>query len=173
MPVTTTRLIVNPWKPRAALLARWVRRQQARLRPPGTARPADPWPYRWSRRRPSPAIAVPRLICGESRASGRRYIRASCMVGSTMPENLTSPTPSARPLPGCTEPTQEEAEQLPQRVETEAARHDRIALEMAGEEPEFGLRRRARPRSGPCRARRPLPRHAMMRSNISIGGNGS
>ena len=60
-------------------------------------------------------------------------------VGSTWPENFTSPTPSARPRPGRAEPAEEEAEHLPQRVEAEAARHHRIALEMAGEEPEVGL----------------------------------
>ena len=61
------------------------------------------------------------------------------MVGSTWPENFTSPTPSARPLPGRAEPAEEEADHLPQRVEAEAARHHRVALEMAGEEPEVRL----------------------------------
>src|SRR6476659_6793066 len=42
-------------------------------------------------------------------------------------------------LARCTEPTQEKAEQLPKRVKTEAARHDWIALKMAGEKPEIGL----------------------------------
>ena len=37
------------------------------------------------------------------------------------------------------EPAEEEAGQLPQRVEAEAARHHRIAVEMAGEEPQVGL----------------------------------
>src|SRR5580704_18096600 len=36
-------------------------------------------------------------------------------------------------------PAQEKAEELPQRVERQAARHHRIALEMAGEEPEVRL----------------------------------
>src|SRR5258708_6404271 len=36
-------------------------------------------------------------------------------------------------------PAQEKAEELPQRVERQAARHHRIALEVAGEEPELGL----------------------------------
>src|SRR5690606_35663961 len=35
------------------------------------------------------------------------------------------------------EPAEEEADHLPQGVEAEAARHDRIALEMAAEEPEI------------------------------------
>ena len=39
------------------------------------------------------------------------------------------------------EPTQIKAEELPQRVEPEAARHHRIALEMAAEEPEVRLDR--------------------------------
>ena len=43
---------VSSLEARAALL-QWVRRQPARLRPPGTARPSNPWPYKWSRRRPS------------------------------------------------------------------------------------------------------------------------
>ena len=61
------------------------------------------------------------------------------MVGSTMPVNLTSPTPSARPCPGAPSQPRKKPSQLPQRVEAEAARHHRIALEMAGEEPEVGL----------------------------------
>src|SRR5262245_43722423 len=36
-------------------------------------------------------------------------------------------------------PAQEEAQQLPQRVERQAARHHRVALEMTGEEPEVRL----------------------------------
>ena len=44
------------------------------------------------------------------------------------------PSPARR-----AEPAEEEAEQLPQRIEAQAARHDRIAFEMAGEEPEVGL----------------------------------
>ena len=36
-------------------------------------------------------------------------------------------------------PAEEEAQHLPQRVEAQAARHHRVALEMAGEEPEVGL----------------------------------
>src|SRR5690606_21179735 len=36
------------------------------------------------------------------------------------------------------EPAEVRADQLPERVETEAARHDRIGFEMAGEEPEIG-----------------------------------
>src|SRR4029450_6163004 len=41
--------------------------------------------------------------------------------------------------PRSAEPTKKKAEQLPQRVETKAARHDGIAFEMAGEEPEVWL----------------------------------
>ena len=55
------------------------------------------------------------------------------------------------------EPAQEEAGQLPQRIEPEAARHDGIALEMAARRTSRApdcRRPRARPRSGPCRARR-------------------
>ena len=37
------------------------------------------------------------------------------------------------------EPTEEEPGHLPQRVEAQAARHHRIALEMAAEKPEVGL----------------------------------
>ena len=40
---------------------------------------------------------------------------------------------------GQAEPAEEEARQLPQRVEPEASRHDRIALEMATEEPQLRL----------------------------------
>src|SRR5208282_208742 len=42
-------------------------------------------------------------------------------------------------LAGRAEPTEEETEQLPQRIEPEAAGHHRIALEVAGEEPQVGL----------------------------------
>ena len=37
------------------------------------------------------------------------------------------------------EPAEMEADHLPQRVEAEAAGHHRVALEVAGEEPEVGL----------------------------------
>src|SRR5262245_4040960 len=67
-------------------------------------------------------------------------------------QNLAGELELAQPeratLAGRAEPTQEKAEQLPQGVEAEAARHDWIALEMAGEEPEVGLElehRRAQP----------------------------
>ena len=60
-------------------------------------------------------------------------------VGSTWPENFSSPRPERAALAGRAEPAEEEAEQLPQRIEAEAAGHHRIALEVAGEEPEVGL----------------------------------
>ena len=59
---------------------------------------------------------------------------------------------------GRAEPAEEEAEQLPQRVEAEAARHHRVALEMAGEEPEVRLEHRAPRGPVPCHSRRRLPR---------------
>src|SRR5882762_7667014 len=43
--------------------------------------------------------------------------------------------PAARRL----HPAEEEPQQLPHRVKAKAARHHRVALEMAGEEPEIGL----------------------------------
>src|SRR3990167_1648858 len=42
------------------------------------------------------------------------------------------------PAAGGPDPAEEEAEELPQRVETETAGHHRIALEVAGGEPERG-----------------------------------
>ena len=42
-------------------------------------------------------------------------------------------------LAGGAKPAEEEADELPERIEPQAARHDRIALEMAGEEPQIGL----------------------------------
>src|SRR5215467_2662511 len=42
-------------------------------------------------------------------------------------------------LAGCAHPAQEKAEQLPERIEAQAAGHDRIALEVAGEEPQVRL----------------------------------
>ena len=59
--------------------------------------------------------------------------------GVTMPVNLTSPTPSARPRPCHAAPAEVEAGELPERVEPEAARHHRVAEEVALEEPEVGL----------------------------------
>ena len=46
--------------------------------------------------------------------------------------------PSARPLPGG-RASREKSRALPQRVKTEASRHHRVALEVAGKEPEIGL----------------------------------
>ena len=66
-----------------------------------------------------------------------------------------------------------EAEHLPEGVEAEAARHHRVALEMAGEEPEVGPDIELGPSRGPCRGRRPSAAIDVMRSNISIGGSGS
>jgi len=43
------------------------------------------------------------------------------------------------PTAGLPQPAQEETRHLPQRIEPEAARHDRIALEVAAKEPEVGL----------------------------------
>src|SRR5438477_1226725 len=42
-------------------------------------------------------------------------------------------------LAGLAEPGEEKAQHLPQRIEAEAARHHRIALEVAREEPQVGL----------------------------------
>ena len=61
------------------------------------------------------------------------------MVGSTWPENLISPMPSARPLPDAPSQPRKKPSICHKRVEPEAARHHRIALEMAREEPEIGL----------------------------------
>ena len=60
------------------------------------------------------------------------------VAGVTMPENFTSPVDSARPLPGSPSQPRKKPLELPHRVEAEAARHDRILDEMAGEEPEVG-----------------------------------
>src|SRR5580704_14610799 len=58
---------------------------------------------------------------------------------------LQLPHAQCAALAGRAEPAEEEAEQLPQRVEPQAARHHRVALEMAGEEPEVGLEIEHRP----------------------------
>jgi len=65
-------------------------------------------------------------------------------VGSTWPKNLTSPEPSARgacrqcaPAARVALPAEVEADQLPHGIETQAAGHDRIAFEVASEEPEI------------------------------------
>ena len=87
----------------------------------------------------------------------RRHIRASSSWAAPCPENLTSPTLKRAAIAGLAEPAEKEAEQLPQRVEPEAAGHDRIALEVAGEEPEVGLHVELGDDLRPCRARRPPP----------------
>src|SRR5712692_8431891 len=56
--------------------------------------------------------------------------------GKNLAGEFQLPEPERASLAGGAEPTQEEAEQLPERIETQAAGHDRIALEMAGEEPQ-------------------------------------
>ena len=61
------------------------------------------------------------------------------IVGSTCPENFDLAHAERAALAGRAEPAEEEAEQLPQRIDAEAAGHDRVALEVAGEEPEVGL----------------------------------
>ncbi len=54
-------------------------------------------------------------------------------------ENLISPMPERAAPAGRAEPAEKEAEQLPERVEAEAAGHHRIALEVAREEPQVRL----------------------------------
>ena len=56
-----------------------------------------------------------------------------------MPLNFTSPVDSAMPLPGSPSQPRKKPVICHMRVEAEAARHDRIADEMAGEEPEVRL----------------------------------
>jgi hypothetical protein len=57
-------------------------------------------------------------------------------------------------LAGLAQPAEEKAGQLPHGVEAEAARHDRVADEMAGEEPEIRLDVEIGPDEIPCRRRR-------------------
>ena len=56
-----------------------------------------------------------------------------------MPVNLTSPTPSARPRPGAFIQPRKKPSICHSASRPQAARHHRIALEVAGEEPEVGL----------------------------------
>ena len=75
-------------------------------------------------------------------------------------------------LAGRAHPAEEEAEHLPEGIEAEAARHHRIAVEMAGEEPEVRLD----VEFGHDLALAVLAARlgdGVMRSNISIGGSGS
>ena len=78
-------------------------------------------------------------------------------------------------LAGCAEPAKEEAGELPQRIEPEAARHDGIALEVAFQDQSSMDCRQlsARRRPSLCHARRLSPKWLAMRSNISIGGRGN
>ena len=62
------------------------------------------------------------------------------MVGSTMPENLTSPTLKARPLARRAQPAQKKTQELPQGIEARGSpASPGLTFEVAGEEPEIGL----------------------------------
>ena len=74
---------------------------------------------------------------------------------------------------GRAEPAEEEADHLPQRVEPEAARHHRVALEMTGEEPEVRACTSSSARTSPLPYSPPASAISEIRSNISIGGSGS
>ena len=78
-------------------------------------------------------------------------------------------------LAGRAEPAEEEAGQLPQRVEAQAARHDGIALEVAGEEPiQRGLPATLSSATiWPLPCAPPVSEMLEMRSNMSMGGSGS
>ena len=54
-----------------------------------------------------------------------------------MPVNFTSPTPNARPLPRPPIQPRKKPKKLPHRVQSEAARHHGIVLEMTFEEPQI------------------------------------
>ena len=71
------------------------------------------------------------------------------------------------------EPAQVEAEQLPQRIEPEAARHDGVVLEVAGEEPMVRLDVEDRPHEDPCPLGPSVSEICSTASNISSGGSGS
>src|SRR5262245_27186706 len=59
--------------------------------------------------------------------------------GNHLPGELELAQSERAALAGGAQPAQEEAEQLPQRIQAEAAGHDRITLEMTGEKPEIRL----------------------------------
>ena len=91
-------------------------------------------------------------------------------VGTTMPVNLTSPTPSARPLPGAPSQPRKKPEHLPQGIKAEAARHDRIALEMRQEKNQRSGLTSSSATIWPLPYSPPSSEIWVMRSNISIGG---
>src|SRR4029450_10126911 len=70
------------------------------------------------------------------------------------------------------EPAQEEAEQLPQRIKAQAARHDRIAFEGGGKNRVAGLIS-STARTSPLPYSPPASAISEMRSNMSMGGKGN
>src|SRR5262249_2230823 len=60
-------------------------------------------------------------------------------VRQDLARKLDLAEPECPPPPRRAQPTEEEAQHLPKRVKPEAARHDRIAFEVTGEEPEVRL----------------------------------
>src|SRR5690606_19242870 len=59
-------------------------------------------------------------------------------IGEHLASELHLSHAQSAPAAGLTQPGQEEACQLPHRVKAKAARHDRVTVEVAVEEPEVG-----------------------------------
>jgi hypothetical protein len=60
-------------------------------------------------------------------------------VGSTCPRELDLADAERAPVPRVADPGEIEADELPERIETQTAGHDRVAGKMALKEPELGL----------------------------------
>ncbi len=177
MPVTTTRLIDNSFFQSPEVLSPPARSPGGSCRCLAGFEQAD---AQVGRRIDHLAIGLERSI-GDASLSRRRITRFKSTtystfltVGSTIPVNFTSPTPSARPRPA-PQPAQEKSSQLPQGIEPKTSRHHRIAFEMALEEPIEPLVPRDRQLGNdlplPCAP--PSSDMWGIWSNINIGGSGS
>src|SRR5712671_3593207 len=137
IPVTTTRLMpassASSWRSRGLRLAQNARAPAGRLRAARRdrgalaeqsdleiERPVDDLAVR---REPAVVDAVHDLLDGGKNLAGKLHLAHA----------------ERTPVAGRSEPAQKEADELPQGVEAETARHHRIALEVAGEEPQVRL----------------------------------
>src|SRR3984893_15565194 len=133
IPVTTTRLInascasTCEWSASARLQHRRVA-EQADLE---VHRPIDDGTVR---REPSIGNAENEL--GTHHPLDVDAIHDILHRGQDLAGELELTPPERPPIARPSQPAKKEAEQLPQRIDPEASRHHRIALEMAGEEPE-------------------------------------
>src|ERR1700704_6305805 len=151
IPVTTTRLMpassASSWRSRGLRFAEHARAPAGPLRAARRdrgalaeqsdleiARPVDPLP---SRREPAVGDAE-----HQDRAHHALDVDAVHDLldgGKNLAGELHLAHAERTPVAGRSEPAQKEADELPQGVEAETARHHGVALEVAGEEPQVRL----------------------------------